>query len=145
MRVAPYLLSVLLLGAMPGSADAAPATIEGSWSGSGIALNQKPHRQGGLPREFHQDRTEILPRLVSLLHRRATLRADGSRVEHRRQSLQRLDQHFEIRHSAVRYSAVQNAFQDSQVMRTTRLVAVCTGVTGQESVASSQSSQYTGY
>ena len=37
MRVAPYLLSVLLLGAMPGSADAAPATIEGSWSGSGIA------------------------------------------------------------------------------------------------------------
>ena len=37
MRVAPYLLSVLLLGAMPGSADAAPATIEGSWTGSGIA------------------------------------------------------------------------------------------------------------
>jgi hypothetical protein len=41
------------------------------------------------------------------------------------------DQHFEIRHSAVRYSAVQNTFQDSQVMRTTRLVAVRTEVTGQ--------------
>ena len=37
MRVAPYLLSALLLGAMLGSADAAPATIEGSWSGSGTA------------------------------------------------------------------------------------------------------------
>jgi hypothetical protein len=37
MRVAPYLLSVLLLGAMPANAHAAPATIEGSWSGSGIA------------------------------------------------------------------------------------------------------------
>jgi hypothetical protein len=37
MRVAPYLLSALLLLAMLGSADAAPATIEGSWSGSGIA------------------------------------------------------------------------------------------------------------
>ena len=37
MRVAPYLLSALLLGAMLGTADAAPATIEGSWSGSGIA------------------------------------------------------------------------------------------------------------
>jgi hypothetical protein len=37
MRVAPYLLSVLLLGAMPATAHAAPATIEGSWSGSGIA------------------------------------------------------------------------------------------------------------
>ncbi len=37
MRVAPYLLSALLLVAMLGSADAAPATIEGSWSGSGIA------------------------------------------------------------------------------------------------------------
>jgi len=37
MRVAPYLLSALLLGAMPATALAAPATIEGSWSGSGIA------------------------------------------------------------------------------------------------------------
>jgi hypothetical protein len=37
MRVAPDLLSVLLLGAMPATAHAAPATIEGSWSGSGIA------------------------------------------------------------------------------------------------------------
>jgi hypothetical protein len=37
MRVAPYLLSALLLGAMPATAHAAPATIEGSWSGSGIA------------------------------------------------------------------------------------------------------------
>jgi hypothetical protein len=37
MRVTPYLLSALLLLAMLGSADAAPATIEGSWSGSGIA------------------------------------------------------------------------------------------------------------
>jgi hypothetical protein len=37
MRAAPYLLSALLLVAMLGSADAAPATIEGSWSGSGIA------------------------------------------------------------------------------------------------------------
>ena len=37
MRVAPYLLSALLLGAMLGTAHAAPATIEGSWSGSGIA------------------------------------------------------------------------------------------------------------
>jgi hypothetical protein len=37
MRVAPYLLSVLLLGAMPANAHAAPATIEGPWSGSGIA------------------------------------------------------------------------------------------------------------
>jgi hypothetical protein len=37
MRVAPYLLSVLLLGAMPATTHAAPATIEGSWSGSGIA------------------------------------------------------------------------------------------------------------
>jgi hypothetical protein len=37
MRTAPYLLSALLLVAMLGSADAAPATIEGSWSGSGIA------------------------------------------------------------------------------------------------------------
>jgi hypothetical protein len=41
-------------------------------------------------------------------------------------------QHFEIRHSAVRYSAVQNAFQDSWVMRTTGLIAVGTEVTGQE-------------
>jgi hypothetical protein len=37
MRVAPYLLSALLLGASLATADAAPATIEGSWSGSGIA------------------------------------------------------------------------------------------------------------
>jgi hypothetical protein len=37
MRVAPYLLSVVLLAAMVGTADAAPATIEGSWSGSGTA------------------------------------------------------------------------------------------------------------
>ena len=37
MRVAPYLLSALLLGTMLGTAHAAPATIEGSWSGSGIA------------------------------------------------------------------------------------------------------------
>jgi len=37
MRVAPYFLSALLLGALPGGAHAAPATIEGSWSGSGIA------------------------------------------------------------------------------------------------------------
>ena len=37
MRVAPYLLSVVLLAAMVGAADAAPATIEGSWSGSGTA------------------------------------------------------------------------------------------------------------
>ena len=37
MRLTPYLLSALLLLAMLGSADAAPATIEGSWSGSGIA------------------------------------------------------------------------------------------------------------
>lgn len=37
MRAAPYLLSALLLVAMLGSADAAPATIEGSWSGSGTA------------------------------------------------------------------------------------------------------------
>ena len=37
MRLTPYLLSALLLVAMLGSADAAPATIEGSWSGSGIA------------------------------------------------------------------------------------------------------------
>jgi hypothetical protein len=37
MRAVPYFLSALLLGAMLGSADAAPATIEGSWSGSGIA------------------------------------------------------------------------------------------------------------
>jgi hypothetical protein len=37
MRAVPYLLSALLLFAMLGSADAAPATIEGSWSGSGIA------------------------------------------------------------------------------------------------------------
>jgi hypothetical protein len=37
MRVAPYLLSALLLVAMLGNADAAPATIEGSWSGSGTA------------------------------------------------------------------------------------------------------------
>jgi hypothetical protein len=37
MRVVPYLLSVLLLSAMPATTHAAPATIEGSWSGSGIA------------------------------------------------------------------------------------------------------------
>jgi hypothetical protein len=37
MRVAPYLLPALLLGAMLATAHAAPATIEGSWSGSGIA------------------------------------------------------------------------------------------------------------
>ena len=37
MRAVPYLLSALLLLAMLGSTDAAPATIEGSWSGSGIA------------------------------------------------------------------------------------------------------------
>lgn len=37
MRVVPYLLSALLLGAMLGTSHAAPATIEGSWSGSGIA------------------------------------------------------------------------------------------------------------
>jgi hypothetical protein len=37
MRVAPYLLSALLLAAMPATALAALATIEGSWSGSGIA------------------------------------------------------------------------------------------------------------
>ena len=36
MRVASYLLSALLLGAMPATGHAAPATIEGSWSGSGI-------------------------------------------------------------------------------------------------------------
>jgi hypothetical protein len=37
MRVAPYLLSALLLGPMPGTGHAAPAGLEGSWSGSGIA------------------------------------------------------------------------------------------------------------
>jgi hypothetical protein len=37
MRAVPYFLSALLLCAMLGSANAAPATIEGSWSGSGIA------------------------------------------------------------------------------------------------------------
>ena len=37
MRLTPYLLSALLLLAMLGGTDAAPATIEGSWSGSGIA------------------------------------------------------------------------------------------------------------
>jgi hypothetical protein len=37
MRAIPCLLSVLLLVTMLGNADAAPATIEGSWSGSGIA------------------------------------------------------------------------------------------------------------
>jgi hypothetical protein len=37
MRHAQYLLSVLLLGAMLATAYAAPATIEGGWSGSGIA------------------------------------------------------------------------------------------------------------
>ena len=37
MRVASYLLSALLLCAMLGTAHAAPAGIEGSWSGSGIA------------------------------------------------------------------------------------------------------------
>ena len=37
MRAIPCLLSALLLVTMLGSADAAPATIEGSWSGSGIA------------------------------------------------------------------------------------------------------------
>jgi hypothetical protein len=37
MRVAPYLLSALLLVAMLGTAHAAPAGLEGSWSGSGIA------------------------------------------------------------------------------------------------------------
>src|SRR4029077_21028977 len=36
MRAVPYFLSALLLCAMLGSANAAPATIEGSWSGSGI-------------------------------------------------------------------------------------------------------------
>ena len=37
MRVAPYLLSTILFAvAMLGTADAAPATIEGAWSGSGI-------------------------------------------------------------------------------------------------------------
>ena len=37
MRTIPCLLSALLLVTMLGNADAAPATIEGSWSGSGIA------------------------------------------------------------------------------------------------------------
>ena len=37
MRLTPYLLSALLLLAMLGTTHAAPATIEGSWSGSGIA------------------------------------------------------------------------------------------------------------
>lgn len=37
MRVVPYLLLVLLLAAMPATTHAAPATIEGSWSGSGTA------------------------------------------------------------------------------------------------------------
>ena len=37
MRVAPYLLSAILLAAMFGTTHAAPTSIEGSWSGSGIA------------------------------------------------------------------------------------------------------------
>ena len=37
MRAVPYFLSALLLLGMLGSADAAPAGLEGSWSGSGIA------------------------------------------------------------------------------------------------------------
>ena len=37
MRVAPYLLSAILLAAMMGTSHAAPAGFEGSWSGSGIA------------------------------------------------------------------------------------------------------------
>ena len=37
MRVAAYLLSALLLAAMPGAGHSAPAGLEGSWSGSGIA------------------------------------------------------------------------------------------------------------
>ncbi len=37
MRHAPYLLSVLVLGATLATAHASPATIEGGWSGSGIA------------------------------------------------------------------------------------------------------------
>jgi hypothetical protein len=37
MHVSSYFLSAILLGAMLGTAHAAPATIEGAWSGSGIA------------------------------------------------------------------------------------------------------------
>ena len=37
MRVAPYLLSARLFGAMLGTSHAAPAGLEGSWSGSGVA------------------------------------------------------------------------------------------------------------
>jgi hypothetical protein len=37
MRVAPHLLSAILLAGMFGTTHAAPASIEGSWSGSGIA------------------------------------------------------------------------------------------------------------
>ena len=38
MRVAPYLMSaLLLLGATPATSHAAPAGLEGSWSGSGTA------------------------------------------------------------------------------------------------------------
>ena len=37
MRVAPYLLSAILLSTMLGAAQAEPGGLEGSWSGSGTA------------------------------------------------------------------------------------------------------------
>ena len=40
MRLCPVFLPVVVLGVMLETAHAAPATIEGSWSGSGIARYQ---------------------------------------------------------------------------------------------------------
>src|SRR6476620_3971093 len=90
MRLTPYLLSALLLLAMLGSTDAAPATIEGSWSGSGIAKLRNRTDRNSVPRELRQDRREVLPRLGSLLYRRTPLRGVRPRDERRRQSLHRL-------------------------------------------------------
>jgi hypothetical protein len=40
MRVAPYLLSAILLGTMLGTVHADPGGLEGSWSGTGTAKHR---------------------------------------------------------------------------------------------------------
>jgi hypothetical protein len=89
MRVAPYLLSAILLAAMFGTTHAAPTTIEGFWSGSGIAKFRNCTDRMVCRVNFA--RLEQKSFRVSAVCSAGDRRYEQSgRVEHRRESLSRL-------------------------------------------------------
>ena len=83
MRVAPYLLSAILLAAMFGTTHAAPASIEGAWSGSGIVKIR--NRTDRIVCRVNFDKIAQTSYRVSarLFRRRPPLRADRTRVARR--------------------------------------------------------------